>query len=423
MLCASNREQIYRGHEAHHGHDIYHGHDKIGVERKEMTALHRNAASKQFEPILTGVLRKAGLKVKRHATANPGPDIVFEKEGQEYVLEMKASSEGRSDRLIPLLSQAILQARTYAEESGRAIPIAIVAAPRIPVSVAGQIRDFAQRYASEVGVGMIDAEGFRSFIGFGLEALDAKPSRHPASEVSRARRLPHLFSDLNQWMLKILIGQHLPATHISIPRGPIRNASQLANLAGVSVISASRFVKNLSERGFLDRRDDLLRIVRLQELLDLWISANRDERDEIPARWIIKKGPDQLKSVLGDYAAPHPSKSLTKDTPKCCLALFAAADALGYGFVHGATPHIYLESVTLGALHRLGLVLDHTNRAADVYIRKPSNTRAIFKPVVMRDKIPVSDILQVWLDVSTHPARGREQAREIWRHALKKFLD
>ncbi len=365
---------------------------------------------------------KLALKVNRHAAANPGPDIVFEKEGQEYVLEVKASSEGRSDRLIPLLSQAILQARTYAQERGRAIPVAIVAAPRIPVSVARQIRDFAQRYASEVGVGMIDAEGFRSFIGFGLEVLDAKPSRHPDSEVSRVRRLPHLFSDLNQWMLKILIGQRLPATHITIPRGPIRNASQLANLAGVSLISASRFVKNLSERGFLDRRDDLLRIVRLEELLDLWISANRDERDEIPARWIIKKGRDQLNSVLGDYAAPHPSRSVTKDPPRCCLALFAAADALGYGFVHGATPHIYLESVTLGALHRLGLILDHTNRAADVYIRKPSNTKAIFNAVVMRDKIPVSDILQVWLDVSTHPARGREQAREIWRHALKQFL-
>jgi hypothetical protein len=398
---------------------MYHGRDSLG----EMTTLHHSAVSKQFEQILRGVLRKAGLKVKQQASvANPGPDIVFEKEGQEYVLELKASSEGRSDRLIPLLSQAILQARAYAQESGRAIPIAIVAAPRIPGSVARQIRDFVQRYASEVGAGMIDAEGFRAFVGFGLEALDAKPSRHPDSEVSRAR-LPHLFSDLNQWMLKILIGQDLPATLITVPRGPIRNASQLANLAKVSVISASRFVRNLSERGFLDRRDDLLRIVRLEELLDLWISANRDERDEIPARWIIKKGPDQLKSVLRDYAEPHPSKSVTKDTPKCCLALFAAADALGYGFVHGATPHIYLESVTLGALHRLGLVLDHTSRAADVYIRKPSNPKAIFKPAVMRDEIPVSDILQVWLDASTHPTRGREQAREIWRHAIKMFLD
>jgi hypothetical protein len=27
--------------------------------------------------------------------------------------------------------------------------------------------------------------------------------------------------------------------------------------------------------------------------------------------------------------------------------------------------------------------------------------------------------VQVWLDVSEHPARGEEQAREIWRRVLR----
>jgi hypothetical protein len=36
----------------------------------------------------------------------------------------------------------------------------------------------------------------------------------------------------------------------------------------------------------------------------------------------------------------------------------------------------------------------------------------------MRDGLPLSDVLQVWLDVSAHPARGREQAAEIRRQAL-----
>jgi hypothetical protein len=333
----------------------------------------RHAASAEFEQILAGVFRKAGMRVKRHTSAgDDGADIVLEKDWRIYLVELKVSSEGRGDRLIPLLSQAILQARTYARQSASAIPVAIVAAPRIPASVASQIREFAQRYASEIGVGAIDADGLRSFIGFGLEALDAKPTRYPDSEVARPPRLPGLFSELNHWMLKVLIGQHLPAALITFPRGPIRNASQLADVAQVSVMSASRFVKHLSERGFLDRRDDVFQIVRLEELFDLWIAANRDAQNEIPARWIIRKRPDQLRTAVRDYASSPPSKAVIKDAPRCCLALFAAADALGYGFVYGAPPHIYLESVTLGALGRLGLVVDHSGRAADVYIRKPT---------------------------------------------------
>ena len=326
-----------------------------------MTVTDRGTRSHEFEQILTAAFRKAGLRVKRHVSAvDDGVDLVFEKDGRKYLVQYKVSSEGRSDRLIPLLSQAILQAHEHAQQKGGATPIAVVAAPHISASVASQIQEFARRYAPEAGVGVIDAEGLRSFIGFGLEALDTKPSRRPDSEIARAPRRPDLFSDLNQWMLKVLIGQRLPEKLIAVPRDPIRNASQLANAADVSIMSASRFVNQLSERKFLNRRDDLLEIARVEELLDLWIAANRDAADEIPARWIVKKGPDQLRSTLRDYAAPHPSQSVIKRVPRCCLAMFAAADVLGYGFVHGAPVHIYLESLTLDALGRLGLLVDHS---------------------------------------------------------------
>ena len=390
----------------------------------------RSTRSEEFEQILASAFRKGGMRVKRPVSAvNDGADLEFEKDGKKYLAQLKVSSEGRSDRLIPLLSQAILQAQTYAQQRGDASPIAVVAARHIPASVANQIQEFARRYATEVGVGVIDAEGLRSFIGFGLEALDAKPSGREDSEVARQPRRPDLFSDLNQWMLKILIGQRLPETLIAVPRDPVRNASQLASLAEVSIMSASRFVNLLSERKFLHRRDDLLQIVRVEELLDLWVSANREAADEIPARWIIKKGPDQLKSSLRDYAAPHPSRSVIKQpgsvikrVPRCCLALFAAADALGYGFVHGATAHIYLESLTLDALGRLGLAIDHSGRSPDVYIRKPANREAVFGAQIELDGVPVCDIRQVWLDASTHPARGKEQAREIQRRVLKQLF-
>ena len=355
-------------------------------------------------------------------------DLVVDAGENKYIIEMKAASEGRRDRLIPLLSQAILQAQAYARLfSEPAIPLAVVAAKHVPASVAERLMEFAKRNAPEVAVGVIDAEGFRSFVGPGLEGLDRSPSRRAMSIVS-PQHLPDLFSDLNQWMLKILLGQQLPDKLISVPRGPIRNVSQLAEFARVSVMSASRLVNQLASQGFLGEREEQLHIVRAEELLDLWSSANRQAAKEIPARWVIKKGQLQLQSALREYASPsvvsppasskRRSMNAIKVVPRCCLGLFAATDALGLGFVQGVPSHIYLERLTLDSLNRLGLAIDHSDRPSDVYIRIPANREAVFRAVVMRDGVPVSDVLQAWLDVSAHPARGREQAREIRRRIL-----
>jgi Holliday junction resolvase len=372
-----------------------------------------------FESILAAVFRKAGWRVRRHpAAGDMRADFVVEAGDKKYVVELKGASEGRRDRLLPLLSQAILQALAFARRFPEpAAPLAVVAARRVPRSVAEHLKKFAERYAPDVAVGVIDAEGFRSFAGPGLEGLNANPPRSAERNIAFPERLPDLFSDLNQWMLKILLGQGLAESLIDVPRKPIRNASHLAEAAQVSVMSASRLVNQLASRGFLDEREEQLQIVRGEELLDLWISSNREAAKEVPARWIIKSTEHQLHAALRQYASEQ-----IHNQPRCCLGLFAAADALGFGFVRGAPPHIYLERLTLDSLNRLGLAIDHSDRPADLIIRVPVNRQAIFRASVVREGIRVSDVLQVWLDVSTHPARGREQAREIQRRVLKPLF-
>jgi len=384
-----------------------------------MPIAERVAAEGEFEKIVKDAFRKAGWRVRRELPAGEMADLILDAKGKTYVVELKASSEGRRDRLIPLLSQAVLEARGYAQHlSEPAVPVAIVAAKHIPASVAAQIKQFGARYAPDAGVGVIDSEGFRSFAGHGLEKLDAKPPRRADRDMAFPQRLPDLFSDLNQWMLKILLGQRLPESLISVPREPIRNAFHLAEIAHVSVMSASRFVNQLVNQGFLDEGEAPLQIVRIEDLLDLWVSANRQAVREMPAHWIIKAGPHQLQSVLRKYPSPSDPVSI----PRCCLGLFAAADALGSGFVQGVPPHLYLGSLTLDAQRRLELEVARPDQHADVYLRIPDNREAIFRASVVRDGIPVSDVLQVWLDVSNHPARGREQAREIWRRVLKPLF-
>ncbi len=178
-------------------------------------------------------------------------DLILDAKDKKYLVQLKSSSEGRRDRLIPLLSQAILQARACAKRFPEpATPIAVVAAKHIPASVADQIKQFAERYAPDVAVGVIDAEGFRSFVGPGLEGLDAKPPRRTANPVATEQRQPDLFSNLNQWMLKILLGHRLPDKLISVPRKTDSECvSSLPRAASVSVMSAARPSESARETG------------------------------------------------------------------------------------------------------------------------------------------------------------------------------
>ena len=391
------------------------------------------SAQAEFERTLLGLFQREGWSVLRRVSGeHMRANVVADSGGQRFLVELKRVSEGRRDRLVPLLAQAILQSRAAAERlSPHTLPVAVIASDRITTSVAEEAKQFAQDCAPEVGVGMIDGRGLRVFTGHGLEQFDAKPAARLKSNVASRPRLPNLFSDLNQWMLKILLGQVLPETLVSVPRAKFRNASQLAAAANVSTMSAYRFLHRLTKEGFLDRGRGHLRIVRVDELLDRWAFAVRRAFREIPVRWILKQDRKQLNESLANYVREdkvpgRKSSGVTRTGPRakarCCLGLFAAADNLGLGFVTGVPRRMYLETLDPDVLENFGLWADDSGSPPDLYVRVPNNREAIFRSAPFVNGVPVADVLQVWLDASTHPARGREQANLIRHRAFGPLL-
>ena len=83
---------------------------------------------------------------------------------------------------------------------------------------------FAQRYAPDAAAGVIDFQGFAMFRGPQLEELNAEGREVPSSVRQSVRDSGALFSDLNQWMLKVLLAPELPEPLLSGPRGQYRNA-------------------------------------------------------------------------------------------------------------------------------------------------------------------------------------------------------
>src|ERR1035438_1791170 len=66
----------------------------------------------EFEHLLADALRRGGWRIIREPRLDDvQPNLVFARGDQVFIAELKRSSEGRRDRLVPLISQAILPAQ------------------------------------------------------------------------------------------------------------------------------------------------------------------------------------------------------------------------------------------------------------------------------------------------------------------------
>jgi Holliday junction resolvase len=383
----------------------------------------------QLERFVAALFRQNGWQiVAEPREQGERPDLIAERLGRQYIIEVKRASEGRRDRLIPLLSQAVLQVQHFARSSRRkAFPVAIVVANYIPESVAEQAKRFVREHAPEVAVGLIDLEGFRSFAGHQLESLSAERARGGVQSSKLRSGAPQLFSDLNQWLLKVLLAPGIRDRYLAAPRQEFEGASQLAEAAGVSVMSAFRFVQLFSKEGFLEQGPDRLRLVRWRGLFERWAAASQSGVLGVPMRWILRRGKNALADALRSYVeagedgrgkVPRAGAPPVSPRARVCLGLFAAAEALGIGFVHGVQPYVYLERMNDDAIESLGLSAHGAEEHPDIWIRIPKNRESVFRGAVVKNGVPVSDIVQVWLDIAHHPSRGKEQADVIWRRIL-----
>ena len=368
------------------------------------------ARGRYAEALLAKLFSDAGWNVRprEKRAGSSSPDLMVHKKGAAYAVEVKAAAEGRSDRLIPLWSQACLQAAHAANAEHR--PLAVVAAPSISRRAADQVLKFAREYAPDAAAGVIDFGGFRCFRGPHLEGLDAQGDYPLAVRRPAPSESANLLSDLNQWMLKVLLAPELPQHLLSAPRGHYQNASELARAADVSIVSANRFVRQLQSDGYLHESAPHLTLVRRDDLFRSWQAQAKRRVKEVPMRFLLGgKSQVELKRMLRSSHS--------------CLGLFAAAEALHFGFVHGVPPYVYVKR--LGSPNAMGwknVIPAESWEKPDVIVRQAPAPQSVFRGAVKVDDVLVCDVLQVWLDVASHPSRGEEQADLIRRHVLGPLI-
>jgi len=360
------------------------------------------------EDLVALLFDKHGWNVEREPGPGPHRAHLLVKKGRDaYAVEIKTASEGRRDRVIPLLSQAILQSQANAREIGTARPLAVLYVADASPSLLKQVIEFSKRFAAGVAVGVIFENGARYFLGKGLQELNLETTAPRRTSATAPGRIPHMFSDLNQWMLKVLLAPEIQERLLTAPRGEYRNVSELAAAADVSVMSAYRFAHQLREEGFLDESSQRLKLVRRDELFRRWQSAALRSSPELRMGFLIRGAAQaQLRKIVSGQHA--------------CLGLFAAADAFGLGHVEGVPSYVYVAKLPrLDPNPWKELVPASPGEPFDLILRQARAPQSVFRGAVHLNGMAVSDVLQVWLDVSAHPSRGREQGELIRRKALK----
>ena len=341
------------------------------------------------------------------------PKLMVQGKNLCYAIEVKAPSETRADRVLPLLSQAILkaQAQAAANEGGNARPLAVIFVARASEVLAKQVMRFAEKYAPQVAVGIVSEQGFRQFRGLGLEDLNTGPEITPRLQ-HRAppRKTTNLFSDLNQWLLKVLLAPELPDGLLNAPRASYASGSGFATAAQVSKMSASRFLQQLQNEGHLDVASGYFTLVRREELFRRWSATSMRPAPELPVRFLIRSSSDAVHALV---AGGHGD---------LCLGSFAAAEVMNLGHVSGVPPSVCIRKLPSLGIGEWRMLSDSRTEVPDMVLRQALTPESLFRGAVQCNGVLVSDVIQVWLDVANHPSRGAEQAELLYRKILAPML-
>ncbi len=391
------------------------------------------ALVQSVEAHLVSSLRRAGFLVELEPLGEG--EMRIEREGVRYVAQLKVAKEPRRALLEALLADALLRARASARQLAAHKALAVVGARRLSPALCAALRSYARRFGEGDAFGLVDAEGRLELEGAGLESVKGRAPDESAEAARLSAKAPvDLFSDRNQWLLKVLLAPRFHKELLAAPRAPVRSASQLAKLAKVSVPSAARFVSALKSAGHLALRNGALSLMRPAELLQRWSAAVRPTR-ELPARWILP-ATNLRRQLAGNLAAyverlpPPPGedapfvveRARVPSRVRACLGLFAAAEQMGFETPRASPMHLYVEEASGAVLERLGLVPARPGEVVHVFVRRARYPESLFRAAVTRGGAPTSDVLQLWMDLADHPARGGELADRLWRERIEPAL-
>lgn len=270
----------------------------------------------------------------------------------------------------------------------------------VPLLAAPFISESGQGLLHRHGINYLDLSG-NAHIAFD-NVLIHKTS--PGNEFRYEKGRIDIFSDKASLILRELLAD--PEAYHTV-RG-------LADKTSVSVGWASEVLKELEERGHIDRKPRQgSRIRRIESLLDDWTG-----------RYIFS-GKNRIRSFFvaaGGLEEIFAELRRSKLSVEVCYALTLHSGArLVSPFVQYEECHIYIDG--RGDFERQvskfveALCLSEPAAGGNFHIVRPYYENGAFYQARILDDLPLVSDIQLYLDLFRFPSRGREQAEKILEHS------
>ena len=254
-----------------------------------------------FETEAEKILKEVFSSHVKRLRKGPG-DFVAKARNKQLIVEVKASQSPRISELEGKLVLALLQLLRHSVKEEECV--VMIGFPKVGPKILGHTKAFMANYAPQAGWCLFDLSGTYHFEmysqGIAKSVAAFKEHRHalPTSPGS-------LFSDLNCWMLKILLMHDVSPTYWGGPAVQIRSPSELCTIAKVSSEKAYSFLRALRASGFIQEDHSAIKIIRRQELLRTWMR----HQVTYPQRFVPVRSPFGPITTLGDVLTPRGTQS------------------------------------------------------------------------------------------------------------------
>jgi hypothetical protein len=367
---------------------------------------HDSPAILAFLNALLAVAQGRGFRIIQpgSGTDNPGDVVIRTPHGdvQAGVTEAASSS---THEILGRFAVGILEARR-ASARNDFTPLVVVAVPGLSSETKQVVGKFMATHAPDIGWGIADRYGAVRLAIPSLQ-IDLDQPGHIHRPKWRRQHPVRLFSDLNRWMLKILLLAEVSPSFWPGPRQRISSPTELHRVARVSVEKAHQFFRAFEQAGFVRQARDGLTVVRKRTLMQMWFH-NELARTQVtvPARWLFGE-PSSLQEVFSKAGAPT----------GFAIGGFEACRLLGVLHAPVAQRRVHVFGEVESGLEDWSLEACD-DRDAHFHLCKARYPQSILRGFLVKDDLPVVDILQAALDVRGQAARGEEQAEYIVNEVL-----
>jgi len=265
-----------------------------------------------------------------------------------------------------------------------------------PVMIAPHISEQGQKVCRKAGIGYIDFSGnvFLKFKSVFIEKVSGK------RVVSRAKKrfsskVP--FSPKSSRILRLLL------------ENPERiwNFLTLSYEAQINIRTAFLVIELLKEKGFIDKKRGVIRLIKPGELLDYWAKNYSYQNNRILTYFSFSRTFEEFKESL--------SKVSKEENIDYALTLHSGA-ALVAPFVRFKDVYLYIKGKP--EIWEKELNLKPVESGGTVHLLLPYDEGVFYNKQEI-DEVLVVCNTQLYIDLLNYGSRGREQAEFLRKQRMK----